>query len=510
MKVAMKSILALATILFGFASPAWAASRSCQELAKLTLPHTEITAAQSVAQGGFTPPPPRPGGVVDPVFASLPGFCRVMATSRPSADSDIKIEIWLPAEGWNGRLEAIGNGGFSPGINVANLAQGIAAGYAMVASNTGHEGNSGEFAIGHPEKLIDWGYRAVHEMTVTAKAVVAARYGDPAKYSYWNGCSTGGRQGLVAAEKYPEDFNGIVAGDAANPMTRNQANTIYGNLAMNKDAASVMSEAKWLAYRKAVMDRCDAADGLKDGLLNNPLACKFSPSEMQCKDGDRDDCLTGPQVAALEKLLAGMKNPRTGEQLHPGWPVGANPRPFVWGPKPEDVAIDTFRALFQKADWDYHTMDFDKDIALSDKLGNGLMNAADPAGLKELFARGGKLFLYHGWSDPNISTLLGIDYYNKAVAANGGLGKTYDSVRMFLVPGMGHCGGGDGPNTFDKMAAITQWVEEGKAPDRVVAAHSNGQGQVDRTRPLCPYPQVAKYRGSGSIDDADSFSCAAP
>jgi feruloyl esterase len=484
---------------------------SCEALARMSLPNAEITEAKIIAKGAFPAPPGRNGGPPNPVFAATPAFCRVMATLRPSADSDIKIEVWLPSDGWNGRLEAIGNGAFGSTISYSNLAEAVKGGYVGTASNTGHEGDTGEFAFGHPEKLIDWGHRAVHEMTVAAKAIIAAHYGNPAKYSYWNSCSTGGRQGLIAAEYYPADFDGIADGDAANPMTRNQASTLFSSLTMNSDAASVVSPAKWVAYRKAAMNQCDAADGLKDRLLNNPLACRFSPNEMRCKDGDRDDCFTAPQLAAVNKFLAGMKNPRTGEQLHPGWPVGAvtNSNSIV-GPIPEQVAIDTFRALFQKPDWNYRNMDFDKDIARADKLGRGLIDASEPARLKALFDRGGKLFMYHGWNDTNISPLLGIDNYAKAVAANGGKDKTYNSVRMFMVPGMGHCGGGEGPNAFDKMEVITKWVEEGKAPDQIIASHSGADGKVDRTRPLCPYPQVAKYKGSGSIDEAANFSCAAP
>jgi feruloyl esterase len=392
-----------------------------------------------------------------------------------------------------------------------NLAEAVIQGYAAAATNTGHEGNSGEFALGHPEKLIDWGYRAVHEMTVDAKAIIAARYGSPARHAYWNSCSTGGREGLMEAENYPNDFDGLAVGDAANPMTRNQASTLYSTRAVNKDAAGFLSAAKWQAYRSAVLAKCDAEDGVKDGLLSDPMACKFDPKAMECKSGDRKECLTAPQIAALNTVLAGMKNPRSGKQLHPGWPVGANPNPtMVVGHEPEQVAIDTFRALFQNPQWDYHTFDFDKDIALSDKLGNRLMNAADESRLKTLFARGGKILLYHGWSDPNISALLGIKYYEDAVAANGGTSKTYNSIRLFMVPGMGHCGGGDGPNTFDKMTEITRWVEEGKAPDRIIAVHVGADGKVDRSRPLCPYPEVAKYLGRGSSDEAGSFSCAMP
>jgi Tannase and feruloyl esterase len=503
-------------VLAAAAGPAWAASTSCEDLAKLKLNNIEITSAKVVARGGFMPPQ-NPNGQAPnggpnqsaALYANTPAFCRVQATMRPSADSDIKAEVWLPQEGWNGRLQAVGNGGYGSNISYNNLAPGVTAGYVMVSTNTGHEGNSGVVMIGHPEKFIDWGYRAVHESTVMAKTVSAAYYSSPVKYSYWSGCSTGGRQGLIAAEYYPNDFDGLSVGDAPNPMTRNQASTIYANLVMNKDAASVIPQAKFASYRKAVLDKCDAADGVKDGLLNNPMACKFDAQEMLCKGSDNDSCLTQPQASALNKLLAGMKNPRTGEQLHPGWPIGTVPANFVIGPKPEDVAVDTFRIVFNNADWDYHTMDFDKDIAKADKLGSVVIDAADPTRLKALFAHGGKLFLYHGWSDPAITALKGVDYYTKAMAANGGKAQTYDSMRLFMVPGMGHCGGGDGPNAFDKLEVITRWVEEGKAPDQIIASHSTS-GQVDRTRPLCPYPQVAKYSGTGSIDEAANFSCAAP
>ena len=507
----MKIIVSLAVLTFAYASSARAAGTACEDLTKLSLPHTEITSARVVAKGEFAPPPGAIGGPgTGAAYKALPSFCRVLATLRPSSNSDIKIEVWLPTEGWNGRLEGVGNGAFMSSIFYWNLAEAVSQGYAAAATNTGHEGNSGEFAFGHPEKLIDWGYRAVHEMTVAAKALINARYGNPAKHAYWNSCSTGGREGLMEAENYPNDFDGLAVGDAANPMTRNQASTLYSTLAVNRDPAGFLSPAKWLAYRNAVMDKCDAADGVKDGLLSDPMACKFDARQMECKGGDRDDCLTPPQIKALNTVLAGMKNPRTGEQLHPGWPVGANPNPtMVVGREPEQVAIDTFRALFQNPGWDYHTIDFDKDIALSDKLGNRLMNAADESRLKALFARGGKIVLYHGWSDPNISALLGIKYYTDAVKANGGKSKTYDFIRLFMVPGMGHCGGGEGPNTFDKMEVITKWVEEGKAPDRIIAVHTGPNGTVDRSRPLCPYPEVAKYLGKGSIDDAGNFTCAA-
>jgi feruloyl esterase len=514
----VKTIMLL-VMLGAFSSSARAEGTVCEALTKLNLPHTEVIEATVVMKGGFTPPAgpvgapagPMGGGPPNAVYATLPSFCRVMATLRPTSDSDIKIEVWMPTEGWNGRLEAVGNGGYGSNISYQGLAQAVEKGYAATATNTGHEGNGGGFAVGHPEKFIDWGYRAVHEMTVTAKAILAAHYGNGPKYSYWNACSTGGRQGLVAAEYYPNDFDGLAVGDPANPMTRLQANSIWINLALNKDEASFIPTAKWTMIHEAVMNACDAVDGLKDGLIENPMACKFDIKTLECKNGDAADCLTAAQIDALSKVVSGSKNPRTGVQLYPGYPLGTAMQPGpVAGVKPDGSAPETFRNLFQDGDWDYHTFDFDKDTARADKLGNNLINAVDETRLKALFAHGGKLLMYHGWNDPAITPLISIGYYNKAVAANGGKDKTSDEIRLFMVPGMNHCGGGEGPNVFDKMDVISDWVEHGKAPDEIIASHQNAEHQVDRTRPLCPYPQVAKYKGSGSIDEAQNFVCKAP
>ncbi len=346
-------------------------------------------------------------------------------------------------------------------------------------------------------------------MTVTAKAILAAHYGSRPQYSYWNSCSTGGRQGLVAAEYYPADFDGLAIGDPANPMTRLQANSIYINLALNNDPASFIPQTKWPMIHQAVMKECDALDGVKDGLIQDPMDCKFDTNTLLCKSGDAADCLTAPQIVALNVIATGSKNPRTGESRYTGYPRGTNKNGPVAGKNPDNSAPSTFKMLFQDGNWDYHTFDFDKDTARADKLGNDTINAVDPSKLKEVFAHGGKILLYHGWDDPAIAPLISVNLYNQAVAANGGVDKTYDEMRLFLVPGMGHCQGGDGPNTFDKMDIISDWVEHGKAPDQIVASHLT-DGKLDRTRPLCPYPQVAKYKGSGNINDAESFACKAP
>jgi feruloyl esterase len=537
----MKAILVAAvTAAVAHGTCAWADATPCDGLTKVNLPNTTIESATMIAKGSFAPPrnntaagpppgaqnappapagqagpgapaagPGGPGGAQNAIYATLPAFCRVIATVRPVPDSAIRLEVWLPADNWTGRLEALGNGGFSSSIQYGGLAQAVAKGNAATGTNTGFDGNDSSFSIGHPEKIKDWGNRAVHEMTVTAKAIIAAYYGSGPKFSYWNSCSTGGRQGWVAAEYYPDDFDGLAIGDPANPMTRLQANSIFINRALNADPASFITAPKWAAIHKAVMNQCDAVDGLKDGLIQNPMKCNFKVNSLLCKSGDADDCLTAPQLAALKTITSGSKNPRTGAQLYPGYPLGTNMIGPVVGKNPDNSAPSTFRMLFQDAKWDYHTFDFDKDTARADQLGNNTINAVNPEKLKALFARGGKILLWHGWEDPAISPLISTQLYNQAVAANGGVGKTYGSMRLFLVPSMPHCQGGYGPNAFDRIDVLADWVEKGKAPDFIVASHSTN-GQVDRTRPLCPYPKVAKYQGSGSIDEAASFFCAAP
>jgi len=505
----MKRSSMFLAIVSALAPSAVAAVSSCEDLAKLSLPQTEITLVQTVPAGAFTPPQAPNGRGPDPVFRTLPVFCRVAATLRPSSESIIKIEVWLPESGWNGRLEVVGNGGWGGTINYPNLGQELAAGYVVAGSDTGHDTNNSEFTFGHRERLIDFSYRAVHETALKAKRIVETRYGNGPRFSYFNGCSTGGRQALNAAQRFPEDFNGVIAGAAANPLTRLHAGSMWNTRAAHKEPGSYIPPEKYEPIHKAVVEACDRLDGLKDGLIGDPTKCTFDPKQLLCKDGDANTCLTAPQVESLRAAYSGAVNPRTDEQIFPGWERGFELGLRVTeGPKPENNAIDTFRAVLQKPDWDWQTLDFDRDIALTDKLGADTVNASDPAKMKDFFARGGKLFLFHGWSDPNIAPRNSVNYYEKILDTVGGA-QASGSIRLFMLPGMGHCGGGEGPNTFDRMAVITQWVEQGKAPERINASHSTG-ANVDRTRPLCPYPQTAQYNGSGSIDEAANFTCKAP
>ena len=509
----MKSIHFPSVLVTLLTPAAFAAATPCEDLGKLAFPHTKITLAQTVPAGTFTPPAQANGKGPDPVFKTLPAFCRVTATITPVNDSEIKIEVWLPASvgngGWNGRFEAVGNGGWSGNIGLNNLGAAVAEGYAAAGTNTGHDSNNSEFTFGHLERLIDFAYRAVHETTVQGKSIIKAFYGEAPKFSYWNACSTGGRQGLSAAQRFPQDFDGIIAGAPANPMTRLHAGSMWNTLAAHKEEGSYIPPAKYPAIHKAALDACDALDGLKDGLIGDPTKCHFDPQTIQCKNGDSDTCLTAPQVESLRKAYSGAVNPRTKEQIFPGWEPGFELGLRVTaGPQPENNAIDTFRAVLQKPDWDWRTLNFDSDIAATDKAGNATINAADPAKLKDFFGKHGKLLMFHGWADPNIAPRNSVNYYQKVVAAVGDR-QASDSIRLFMAPGMGHCGGGEGPNTFDKMRVIAEWVEKGKPPSSIVASHATS-GVVDRTRPLCAYPQVAQYNGTGSIDDAANFACKEP
>jgi feruloyl esterase len=320
------------TILFAaiVSIPAPAGAASCESLTSLTLPDTTITSAQPVAAGEFTPPAGGPPGAMN--FKRLPAFCRVSATLAPSKDSDIKIEVWMPASDWNGKFQAVGNGGWSGSIVYPSLGRALSNGYATASTDTGHSGGSGSFALGHPEKLTDFGYRAVHEMTMKAKAIVAAYYGNGPKRSYWNGCSSGGKQGLKEAQRFPADYDGIVAGAPANYWTHLMFSSMWIARAAHKEEASLIPPRKYALIHKAVLEACDASDGVKDGVLEDPTRCHFDPALLQCKGGDTADCLTAAQVETARAIYAPAKNPRTGQEIYPGLAPGSE---LGWGVWPD-------------------------------------------------------------------------------------------------------------------------------------------------------------------------------
>lgn len=477
----------------------------CGALASLSLPDTTVTQATVVSAGGFAPPSGRGG----PAFTELGSFCRVALTLTPSTDSNIAVEVWLPLTGWNGKYQAVGNGGWAGAIGYPALAAAVKRGYAASATDTGHTGNSAAFALGHPEKLIDYAHRSEHAMAVSAKAVVRSFYGNAPARSYFNGCSTGGRQALVEASRYPEDFDGIIAGAAANPKTHLDAWRMVMSLAMFKNAESFIPSSKYPAIHKAVVGACDTLDGVRDGLIENPTRCRFDPEVLRCKGSDGPDCLTASQMESARVAMSPLKDPRTGAELFPGYEPGTE---LGWGrllggPEPYETALDTYKyVIFKNPKWDWRTFSLERDLAEATRVTQGLLTAVNPD-LTPFAVRGGKLLMYHGWTDESIPPRASVNFYARTREATKAPASNSDWVRLFMVPGMQHCGGGEGPNVFDSIAALESWVERGQAPASMIASRSTN-GVVSRTRPLCPYPQVAKYRGTGSIDDAGSFACA--
>ena len=489
-----------------------AGAASCESLAKLALPNTTITSAEPVAAGAFVPPavPNAAGrggrGGTPPIFATLPPFCRVAATLKPSRDSDIKIEVWMPASSWNGKFQGVGNGGWAGSISYPALAAAVASGYAAASTDTGHTGNTAAFALGHPEKLVDMGYRAVHEMTVQGRAIVDAHYGSRAQFSLWNGCSQGGRQAITEAERYPADYDAILAGAPAIYNMELHVTRVAINAFANRTADSAIPAEKYPMVHGAVLAACDALDGVKDGVIDNPTACKFDPSVLACKGADGPSCLTGPQVETMRALYSPIKNARGAIVSPPLLQPGTE---LAWatlaGPKPLGLANEAMQyVVFKDAAWDWHRFNPATDIDMALRSDERVLGLTDP-NLRPYFDRGGKLLIYHGWSDPQVSAQNTVRYFNDVVKTTG-KGVVGKSIQLYMVPGMGHCQGGPGTDTFDKVAAIEQWVAKGKAPDQIVASHLTG-GKVDRTRPLCPFGKVAKWSGAGSTDDAANFSC---
>ena len=517
-----------------FATTTRAAQRSCESLAQLAIPNTKITLAQSVAAGAFAPPSaPNPMAGPPASYKDVPAFCRVTAEVSASDDSAIKIEVWMPAEGWNGKYQGQGNGGFAGVITYPPLAAAIKRGYATAGTDTGHAGIDAAWALGHPEKVKDFGYRAIHEMTLKAKAIMEAFYSGHPQRSYFASCSDGGREALMEAQRFPQDYDGILAGAPANFWTGLLAEFMWVNQALLLDRASYIPAAKIPAIGAAVLAACDAQDGVADGILNDPRQCHFDPATLLCKEAESASCLTPPQVTTLKKIYSGPSD-SAGHHLFPGFLPGAEEGLGGWGlwitgSQPGFSLLFFFgtqyftNMVYEQAGWDYKTFNLEPAMKLADSKTAEALNATDP-NLKPFRARGGKLIMYHGWGDAAIPAPNSIDYYN-SVAAAMGLRNTDSFLRLFLAPGMQHCSGGPGPNTFGQGAnyapfdpdhniytALEQWVEKGVAPAKIIATKyvndSNYAAGVKMTRPLCPYPQAAKYKGSGDTNDAANFVCA--
>ncbi len=503
------------------AGPA-ASAASCEGLLALKLDDTTIKSAASIEAGPFK----TPGSAASAAPLALPAFCRVVGVTAPA----INFEVWLPLRNWNGKFQGVGNGGTAGVISYAAMAAALNRGYATASTDTGHVNKrafDSTWALGHPELVADFGHRALHVTTVNGKEVTRTFFGKPADRSYYVGCSKGGQQGLMEAQRYPEDYDGIIAGDPAHDWTRFYAGAhLWYSLATLKDPDSYIPAGKMPLLHKAVVAACDSIDGIADGVLDDPRKCGFDPATLICKASqDSQSCLTPKQARAVKDIWAGARN-SAGTLIFPGLvPGGEAGPPSGWGPWTNGtapftgshfVAADGWfkNAVFENPDWDFRTFNYDRDVPFAINRVGKLVDAIDP-NLMPLKRREAKLIVYHGWSDPDISPLSSINYYESVISfmADGksrdmALKETQEFFRLFMVPGMNHCTGGPGPSNFDMLTALEQWVEHGTAPRAVVATHLTN-GIADRTRPLCPYPQVARWNGKDNVNDAASFVCAA-
>ena len=512
------SRLCLLAITLVLLVPCAARAADCASLRSLHLPETSIATAETVSAGTA----PADSGA----SASVTSVCRVTGVLRPSADSQIRFEVWMPVEGWNHRFLGTGNGGFAGSISYEQMAGYVRRGYATAGTDTGHQADAQDatWAYRHPEKIADFGYRGLHLATERAKAVVQAFYGEGARKAYFDGCSDGGREALMEAQRFPEDYDGILAGAPANDWTHLLAAGIDESRTMLDDPAGFISAMKLPAITAAVLAACDAQDGLKDGILNDPRACRFDPETLLCKNGDQLSCLTAPQVASLKKIYAGGMD-SSGHLIFPGLMPGDEAGGWKgWvindGAAPSNYVQNYFRYMvLNDPTWNVLTANVDASVAAADRNTAQALNATDPD-LRRFVGRGGKLILYHGWNDPAISPLNTVAYYGAVQKTLGT--KAADSVRLYMVAGMEHCVGGPGPSAFGQLGiptaakeqpfgvftALENWVEKGTVPGELTATKYSAAHAVEMTRPVCPYPETVRYNGTGDAKLAASFTCA--
>jgi feruloyl esterase len=513
---------------------------ACERLASLSLPNTTITSAQVVDAGAFRVPvnSPREGGgssalagTIGPVpdvpgrvtantaglglgynggrgippFSTLPAFCRVAAALKPSSSSDIRMEVWMPIAGWNGNFRGTSPNGLGGVLNYNAMGVALTDGFAVASTDTGHQGGDTAW-MQVADKLSDFAGRAMHETTVAGKALATAYYGIAPKYSYMIECGGGSAAALHEAQKYPADYNGIVVGGHAAHLTRQIFGQLWLWMAAHPNGVAVLPAAKLQTLHDAVLNRCDMLDGVKDGLLENPARCAFDPKEIECKSGDGATCLTAAEVEAALKIYSGPINPRTNERI---WSPLFRGSELDWSfftesSSPIGIATSTLRMITKDPTLDFRTVDFDRHVAMADRSEISRVNASQPD-ISGYVRRGGKLILSGGWNNALVPAGAVLDYY-KSVEGRIGIEDTRQGVRLYMVPGMIECNGGPGTDTFDMLAVMRGWVERDQAPNEVIASRVE-HGKVVRTRPLCPYPQVATYRGNGSTDDASNFVC---
>jgi feruloyl esterase len=506
-------------------SPVPSSAASCDALAGLKIDNTTIDTAESHTGGAYSPA----GGLE---IAGLPPFCRVHGVVSPVEGSHVGFEVWLPEAEWNGKIEMLGNGGYSSALGFPAMAEQLKRSYAVVATDTGHKGDDPDFAAGHPEAIVDWAHRAVHVSIEAAKPLVSAFYGQPARHAYFWGCSTGGQQALMEAQRHPKDFDGILAGDPGNNRTHLNAGFLWQFVKNHRsaDLSVILPSEKLALITDGVVQACHGKDGgaPSDPFLTDPEACAFNPSALLCKGADAPDCLTQEQVDALAAMYGGAHDPKTGEQIYYGWPKGSENSGRVvktlpgWSLYWADPAHSDRPArlnlwkiwAFQDSDWDWRSFDFDAGMKAVDNRLAPTINAMSPD-LSAFRAAGGKLIQYHGLADPVVPPRESIDYYERVQAAEDGdkpprADASADFYRLFLAPGLYHCQGGPGPDVLDVQGALERWVEQGVAPDTIAATKYRDDKPsegVAMSRALCPYPKRAHYDGVGDPSEASSFSC---
>jgi len=438
-------------------------------------------------------------------------YCQVNGYVQPQ----IQFEMRLPTKTWNGRYFQTGCGGFCGMIPINSCNDALGQDFAVAAHNMGHvSGQEGMWGA-DPMLRIDYGKRSTHVVAVAAKVIVEKFYGKKPAYSYFRGCSTGGREGLQVAINYPDDFDGIVAGDPAYPGRQGGiANNWIAHQLNTRDGEEVFSPETLDFLHAAAIKSCDALDGVSDGIIADPRACDFKPSSLACAAGHAPPaCLTPAQVEAADLMYDGPRNSK-GTRLYPGWVTVGSEISWKRG-NDANYATQYLRYMGFKdvkpASYTYWDFDFDKDM---DGL-KEMVELYDPTGpfedpdLRAFEKRGGKLIVYHGWADLSVSPITTLDFYAEVAARQGGIESLQKWYRVFMVPGMNHCRGGGVPDRFDMLSAIMAWVEKGTAPDSILARQMDGENVV-RSRPLVPYPMVAKYKGSGDVNDAANWSAAKP
>jgi hypothetical protein len=511
------------------ASPGWAAR--CEDLVGLKLPETTITSAESVAAGEFV--------LGKTKQADLPAFCRVIASVKRARDSDIGVEIWLPKAGWSRVFHGNGNGGYAGALSggYGGMIAGLKRGYATASTDMGTAPATaldGDALIGHPQKWKDWGRLSTHVMTVTGKAIAKAYYGEDARHAYFTGCSTGGQQGLIEALYYPQDYDGVLVGAPVINRTWGHAAVLWDWLAANRLPDYKLSNAKLTLLNAAAIATCAGkGNGLaSDPFVADPLACRFDPGTLLCRGADAKTCLTEKEVATARAFYSGPRN-HAGRATYFGWlpgseePVGLG-WSFIETPPNNEPAFDGLFKWVFGAKWDWRKFDFDRDMPKVDAALGPDLNDATRGDMSRFRARGGKLIIYQGWADTLVAPGQTLSFYQR-LGRKFGPAKTHGFARLFFAPGVMHCGGGTGPGAFnsangyggqppsdsprdDLFIALSRWVEDGEAPDKVIATRyvdgSPAKGVAMR-RPLCPYPQKAWYKGAGDVNDAANFTCAA-